>query len=104
MIATNISSGTQRGKADRLLPVAILALAFISRAFAVGRPALRGDEGFSVTLATKPVGEMVALMLQSEPNPPLYFLALKSWIAFAGSSFIFFNFSGNNYGRLLCEY
>ena len=86
MIASNISSGTQRGKAARLLPVAILALAFILRAFAVGRPALRGDEGFSVTLATKPVGEMVALMLQSEPNPPLYFVALKGWIAIAGSS------------------
>ena len=86
MISPDISSGTQRGTAARLLPVVILALAFILRAFAVGHPALRGDEGFSVALAAKPVGEMVALMLQSEPNPPLYFVALKGWIAIAGSS------------------
>lgn len=86
MIASNKSSSTQRGGAARLLPVALLALAFGLRAFAVGRPALRGDEGFSVALAAKPVREMVALMLQSEPNPPLYFVALKGWIAIAGSS------------------
>ena len=86
MIASNKSSSSQRGSAAGLLPVALLALAFGLRAFAVGRPALRGDEGFSVALAAKPVREMVALMLQSEPNPPLYFVALKGWIAFAGSS------------------
>ena len=86
MIGSNKSSSSQRGSAAGLLPVALLALAFGLRAFAVGRPALRGDEGFSVVLAAKPVHEMVALMLQSEPNPPLYFVALKSWIAIAGSS------------------
>lgn len=86
MIASKDSSSTQRGNAVGLLSVAILALAFGLRAFAVGRPALRGDEGFSVALAAKPVREMVALMLQSEPNPPLYFVALKGWIAIAGSS------------------
>ncbi|GBL18679.1 hypothetical protein EMGBS3_03850 [Anaerolineaceae bacterium] len=72
MTASKHSSSTQRGNAAGLLPVGILALAFGLRAFAVGRPALRGDEGFSVALAAKPVREMVALMLQSEPNPPLY--------------------------------
>lgn len=86
MTASKHSSSTQRGNAAGLLPVGILALAFGLRAFAVGRPALRGDEGFSVALAAKPVREMVALMLQSEPNPPLYFVALKGWIAIAGSS------------------
>lgn len=86
MTASKHSSSTQRGNAAGLLPVGILALAFGLRAFAVGRPALRGDEGFSVALAAKPVREMVALMLQSEPNPPLYFVALKGWIAIAGSN------------------
>lgn len=86
MTASKHSSRTQRGNAAGLLPVGILALAFGLRAFAVGRPALRGDEGFSVALAAKPIREMVALMLQSEPNPPLYFVALKGWIAIAGSS------------------
>lgn len=86
MTAIKTSVHALKLKEAGVLPIAILALAFGLRAFAVGRPALRGDEGFSVALAAKPVREMVALMLQSEPNPPLYFLALKSWIAFAGSS------------------
>ncbi|RLT47459.1 MAG: hypothetical protein DWI64_06130, partial [Chloroflexi bacterium] len=86
MTAIKTSAHARQLHEAGVLPIAILALAFGLRAFAVGRPALRGDEGFSVALAAKPVREMVALMLQSEPNPPLYFLALKSWIAFAGSS------------------
>ena len=61
MTAIKTSAHARQLNEAGVLPIAILALAFGLRAFAVGRPALRGDEGFSVALAAKPVREMVTL-------------------------------------------
>jgi hypothetical protein len=64
----------------------VLGLAFALRAFEVGRQALRGDEGFSVTFVLQPLGAMFRAMATSEPNPPLYWLLLRGWLGLAGRS------------------
>lgn len=49
-------------------------------------PALRGDEAFAYFFAVQPLAEMFALMGQTEPNPPLYWLALRTVAYLAGNS------------------
>ena len=71
---------------DWAVILAVVLLAYGLRAYAVGASALRGDEGFSVSVAAKPMAEMLMLMRQVEPNPPLYWTLVKVWMWVAGSS------------------
>ena len=64
----------------------MLLMAYALRAYGVGAQALRGDEGFAVNFVAQPLRNLLAAMAQTEPNPPLYWLILKGWMALAGSS------------------
>ena len=61
-------------------------LAYGLRAYAVGASPWRGDEGFAVTFVSQPLSQMMTAMGSTEPNPPLYWLVLKGWMALAGRS------------------
>ncbi len=71
---------------NRVAVLAVLLLAYALRAYGVGASAFRGDEGFSVGISAKPVSQILTLMQESEPNPPLHLLLLKVWRQVAGSS------------------
>jgi len=68
------------------LALLILALAFALRAYGVGREAFRGDEAFSIGFVQQPLAQMFRGMALTEPNPPLYWLVLRGWLALAGTS------------------
>jgi mannosyltransferase len=76
------------GLAPRAFVLAALVVlwAYGLRAYAVGVSPWRGDEGFAVTFVGQPLSTMMAAMANTEPNPPLYWLVLKGWMALAGRS------------------
>lgn len=62
------------------LNLALLGLAFGLRVYRLGAPSLWYDEAFSVHLARTQVWQPL------EAHPPLFYLALRLWMALAGSS------------------
>lgn len=68
------------------LVVLIVLFAFALRAYRLDYFALRGDESFTVQFVTLPAGELFEGIRSVEPNPPLYYYALRGWMAVAGQS------------------
>ena len=52
----------------------------------IGLGSLDIDEGFTVWIARHPAGEIWALVGRLDDHPPLYYLALRGWMIFAGDS------------------
>jgi len=64
----------------------VIALAYFLRAYLIGHQALRGDEAFSVRFFSQPFGDILASMIRTDPNPPLYYFVLHGWMQMAGRS------------------
>ncbi len=79
---------TQPGRAAfKAAPVVALAIALVALALRVYRLdafALRGDESFTVQFASLPAEALFEGIRSVEPNPPLYYYALRGWMALAG--------------------
>lgn len=71
--------------AARVLPILILLLAAGLRLHLLGNQSLWNDEGNSLRLAERPIGELIAAAAQ-DIHPPGYYLALKAWRALTGES------------------
>jgi mannosyltransferase len=66
--------------------VVILTVAAITRFFHIGVEPLWLDEGYSWWDAHQSLSDLWNLVPQCDPHPPLYFVALKSWINEFGDS------------------
>ncbi len=66
------------------LIVAFTMLAFAIRVYRLDTFALRGDESFTVQFSYLPAAELFEGIRSVEPNPPLYYYALRGWMALAG--------------------
>lgn len=77
----------QRWRLDRkwLLPVSVLAVAAIADAWKLGQKNLWLDEAASWITARQPLPALVA-ETAGDVHPPLYYLALKLWMAAFGDS------------------
>ncbi|HBY95651.1 MAG TPA: hypothetical protein DEP84_17140, partial [Chloroflexi bacterium] len=67
----------------RVLVFALLAFALQS--WALGGQSLWYDEGFSAWLAARPTADII-VRTAADIHPPLYYLLLHGWIAFAGQT------------------
>ncbi|HJW83301.1 MAG TPA: glycosyltransferase family 39 protein [Anaerolineae bacterium] len=82
-----MSSSPQRVAVSHAwLVVLIVLCAFALRAYRLDYFALRGDESFTVQFASLPAGELFEGIRSVEPNPPLYYYALRGWMAVSGQS------------------
>lgn len=68
------------------IALGLVAAAALVRGAGVGLASFRGDEAFSIRIAQLPIDTLFAAMAASEPNPPLQFLFLRSWIGLVGLS------------------
>lgn len=59
---------------------------FGARAWHLGTQSIWEDEGISVLLASKALGDLLQSVIEADIHPPLYYLALHYWMALAGSS------------------
>ena len=64
--------------------VALTLLALAVRVYRLDFFALRGDESFTVQFSSLPSDELFEGIRTVEPNPPLYYYALRGWMAAAG--------------------
>jgi len=67
----------------------VLAITFFALGIRVYRLdffALRGDESFTVQFSMLPEEELFEGIRSVEPNPPLYYYALRGWMSIAGQS------------------
>lgn len=80
---TGERSATEATTSWTLGVVLLTAFALALRAYRIGVQELWGDESISHTMATMP--DWIALNA-SGPNPPLYYLLLRGWVALAGES------------------
>lgn len=64
----------------------LVLVAFGLRTWRLDAQPLHGDEAFSVLFSSMNLSKMLNSMLTTEPNPPLYWLALRAWMALAGQS------------------
>ncbi len=64
----------------------LVLTAFALRVYRLDYFSLRGDESFTVLFVQKPFAQMWNQIRTVEPNPPLLYLLLRGWIAFAGST------------------
>lgn len=74
---------TRRSTTVALIGVLCVALAL--RLFDLGRGEISDDEAFSWRIIHYPVAEMLD-RLKGDANPPLYYLALRSWTPLVGES------------------
>jgi len=88
---TSFASGPTGAPAQRaedrrlLLAVLVLTLAALAiRVYRLDFFALRGDESFTVQFSSLPADALFEGIRSVEPNPPLYYYALRSWMAVAG--------------------
>ena len=81
-----MASGTRLRWRTLGLALGIVLFGYGLRAHRIANPALRGDEAFSVRFASQPVSTIWAAMATSEPNPPVYWFTLHTWMQLAGSS------------------
>jgi uncharacterized membrane protein len=68
-----------------LLPISVLAVAFVADAWKLGQKNLWLDEAASWITARRPLPSLVA-ETAADVHPPLYYLALKLWMAAFGDS------------------
>ena len=66
--------------------VALSLVALALRVYRLDFFALRGDESFTVQFSLLPFDELFEGIRSVEPNPPLYYYALRGWMAVAGQS------------------
>jgi hypothetical protein len=71
--------------ATRTAMALLCVLAFALRAFRLDFQSLWYDEAYSLRLAEMPVGQMIPTTA-ADIHPPLYYLLLKAWLPFAGTS------------------
>jgi len=64
----------------------LVLVAFGLRVWRLDAQPLHGDEAFSVLFSARDLSKMLQSMLTTEPNPPLYWLVLRAWMALAGQS------------------
>jgi mannosyltransferase len=64
--------------------VALTLAAFAIRVYRLDYFALRGDESFTVQFSSLPAAELFEGIRSVEPNPPLYYYALRGWMFLAG--------------------
>jgi mannosyltransferase len=64
--------------------ISVLALAL--RLIQLGTESIWFDEGFSIRMATLPLGEILPAIRREDFNPPLYYLILHGWIRWFGDS------------------
>ncbi|MBI5650631.1 MAG: hypothetical protein HZC40_09345 [Chloroflexi bacterium] len=69
-----------------LIICALMFIAFALRVFQLDAVALRGDESFTVIFVQRTWDGLWRGIRFIEPNPPLYYLALRAWVALAGAS------------------
>ena len=67
------------------LPLLVILIAFTVRFHHLGTQSLWNDEGNSLRLAQRSVGDLIDAAGR-DIHPPGYYLALKGWIALAGQS------------------
>ncbi|HSR32610.1 MAG TPA: glycosyltransferase family 39 protein [Anaerolineae bacterium] len=68
------------------LIVALVLLAFLLRVYRLDHMSLRGDESFTVIYSGKPLAELWAVIRDIEPNPPLYYFALRGAMVLFGQA------------------
>ena len=73
-------------KKNWLMICALMLVAFALRVFQLDAVALRGDESFTVIFVQRTWEGLWRGIRFIEPNPPLYYLALRVWVALAGAS------------------
>jgi mannosyltransferase len=56
------------------------------RLYEIGSKTIWLDEAFSIFMATKPVPEMLRLVIEIEKHPPLYYLLLHAWMQIGDDS------------------
>ncbi|MGH2594130.1 MAG: hypothetical protein ACRDGG_11525, partial [Anaerolineae bacterium] len=66
------------------IAVALTLIALAVRVYRLDFFALRGDESFTVQFSSLPSAELFEGIRTVEPNPPLYYYALRGWMAAAG--------------------
>jgi hypothetical protein len=73
---------------NRLAPLLILGLAGALRLHNLAWNSLDNDEGFSWAISRKPLPQLLSdsLHLHGDPHPPVYWMLLKGWTVFAGTS------------------
>lgn len=70
----------------RLLLAALTLAAFVVRMARIGFQSLWRDEVDAIHFATQPLGDLARMFLTPGENGPLYFLALRPWLALFGES------------------
>jgi hypothetical protein len=73
-------------KQTALVAILITFIAFALRAYHLDFVSLRGDEAFTVNFVQRTWEGLWKGIRFIEPNPPLYYLALRAWVALAGAS------------------
>jgi mannosyltransferase len=72
-------------RSESFLPLLVILIAFAARFHHLGTQSLWNDEGNSLRLAQRSVGDLIDAAGR-DIHPPGYYLALKGWIALAGQS------------------
>ena len=77
---------TRRPHSSRWLLLGLTWLAFALRVAGITAQSLWRDEVDALIFATRPLSELLAMFRQPGQNGPLFFLALRPWLAAAGWS------------------
>src|SRR5438874_1619146 len=75
-----------RALEPHILPALIVALAAVLRFHGLGQQSVWFDEAASAHVAQTPWRDFLVTLRQSEITPPLYYLLLKGWMFFFGTS------------------
>lgn len=71
---------------NRLLLAALTVAALAVRLARIGFQSLWRDEADAIRFATQPLGDLLRMFVTPGENGPLYFLALRPWLALFGKS------------------
>jgi len=71
---------------DAVLLAALTCAALVLRLWRIGFQSLWRDETDAIAFATQPFGDLLRMFLTPGENGPLYFLALRPWLAAFGES------------------
>lgn len=83
------AQGTEINIVSKLNKAAIITLiltVFFLYAHTLGKQSLWFDEALSVSIAAKPLPQLLHTLIYEDVHPPLYFLLLHGWIKLAGNS------------------
>ncbi len=81
-----VGPGSASPRIARWLPLALAWCALALRVAGLTAQSLWRDEVDTLLFATRPLGEALAMFRQPGQNGPLFFLALRPWLATAGTS------------------